>query len=350
MRTRPQLVAPDLELLFAPVLFEEEGLKQPTEDGLTLATVLLRPKSSGTVELRSADPLDPPAIDPRYLTDPGGEDVQTLLQGLRLARRIIAQEPLAGLVSEELLPGKDAQSDEALVAHIRATSQTLYHPIATCRMGTDSLAVVDPELRVRGLEGLRVVDASVMPRLPSGHTNWPTVMIAERAAELSQLASPLDELDAIVVGVADEADPGAAGAHLVRRPLGLDPVLVLQRPECAVEVVDPDRDVAVRGAELVGPTVVVVGELEDVLLIADREEVVRRLELAVTDDVHVAAEGEPERLVERAALLRIGDTDHRVQEVGHRRGNPRSWLERHAHPSNEGSIPRSRDCSSLERG
>jgi choline dehydrogenase len=184
VRTRPQLAAPDLELVFAPVLFEEEGLKQPTEDGLTLAAVLLRPKSSGTVELRSSDPLDPPAIDPRYLTDPRGEDVQTLLQGLRLARRIIAQEPLAGFVSAELLPGKQAQSDEALVAHIRATSQTLYHPIATCRMGTDSLAVVDPELRVRGIAGLRIVDASVMPRLPSGHTNWPTVMIAERGADL----------------------------------------------------------------------------------------------------------------------------------------------------------------------
>ncbi len=184
LRTRPQLAAPDLELLFAPVLFEEEGLKQPTEDGLTLATVLLRPKSSGTVELRSSNPLDPPAIDPRYLTDPGGEDLKALLHGLRLARRILAQEPLAGLVAAELLPGKEAQSDEALIAHIRATSQTLYHPIGTCRMGTDPLAVVDPELRVRGIEGLRVVDASVMPRLPSGHTNWPTVMIAERAAEL----------------------------------------------------------------------------------------------------------------------------------------------------------------------
>jgi choline dehydrogenase len=184
VRTRPQLAAPDLELLFAPVLFEEEGLKQPTEDGLTLAVVLLRPKSSGTVLLRTANPLDPPAIDPRYLTDSGGEDVKGLLQGLRLARRVLAQEPLAGLVAAELLPGKDAQSDEALIAHIRATSQTLYHPVATCRMGTDPLAVVDPDLRVRGVERLRIVDASVMPRLPSGHTNWPTVMIAERAAEL----------------------------------------------------------------------------------------------------------------------------------------------------------------------
>jgi len=184
VRTRPHLAAPDLELLFAPVLFEEEGLKEPTEDGLTLGVVLLQPKSSGTVTLRSADPLDLPAIDPRYLTDPGGDDLRTLLQGLRLARRVLAQEPLAGYVASELLPGAEARTDEALVAHLRATSQTLYHPVATCRMGTDPRTVVDPRLRVRGIEGLRIVDASVMPHLPSGHTNWPTVMIAERAAEL----------------------------------------------------------------------------------------------------------------------------------------------------------------------
>jgi choline dehydrogenase len=184
VRTRPDLPAPDLELIFAPVLFEEEGLKQPTEDGLTLAVVLLRPQSTGTVTLRSADPLAPPAIDPRYLSDPGGQDLKTLLHGLRVARRVLAQQPLAGFVTEELLPGANAQSDDDLVAHIRATSQTLYHPIATCRMGTDPYAVVDPELRVRGIERLRIVDASVMPRLPSGHTNWPTVMIAERATEL----------------------------------------------------------------------------------------------------------------------------------------------------------------------
>jgi len=184
VRTRAHLAAPDLELLFAPVLFEEEGLKQPTEDGLTLAVVLLQPKSSGTVTLRSSDPLELPAIDPRYLTDPGGEDVRTLLQGLRLARRVLAQEPLAEFVASELLPGSEARTDEALVAHLRATSQTLYHPAATCRMGTDPRTVVDPRLRVRGIEGLRIVDASVMPHLPSGHTNWPTVMIAERAAEL----------------------------------------------------------------------------------------------------------------------------------------------------------------------
>jgi choline dehydrogenase len=170
--------------LLAPVLFEEEGLKQPTEHGLTLAVVLLRPKSAGSVTLRSADPRDPPAIDPCYLTDPEGEDIATLVNGLRLARRILAQEPLAAFVESELLPGADAVSDDDLRAHIRQLSQTLYHPAGTCRMGSDPLAVVDPALRVRGLDGLRVADASVIPVLPSGHTNWPTVMIAERAADL----------------------------------------------------------------------------------------------------------------------------------------------------------------------
>ena len=134
--------------------------------------------------LRSADPSVPPAIDPRYLSDPSGQDMRTLLHGLRLARRVLAQEPLAQFVDGEIVPGETASSDEALLAHLRERSQTLYHPVSTCRMGSDPLAVVDPHLRVRGLEGLRVVDASVMPSLPSGHTNWPTVMIAERAAEL----------------------------------------------------------------------------------------------------------------------------------------------------------------------
>lgn len=183
IRTHPDLRTPDLELIFLPVLFEDEGLKQPTEDGLTLGVVLLQPRSVGTVTLRSADPREAPAIDPRYLTDPSGQDARTLLNGLRLARRVLAQQPLAHFVAEELLPGASARSDEDLVAHLRAQSQTLYHPVGTCRMGSDPLAVVDSVLRVHGVDGLRVADASVMPRLPSGHTNWPTVMIAERAAD-----------------------------------------------------------------------------------------------------------------------------------------------------------------------
>jgi choline dehydrogenase len=181
VRSSPSLPAPDVELLFAPVPFEEEGLKLPTEHGVTLAVVQLQPRSIGSVRIRSANPLAAPAIDPAFLRDPADE--APLLWGLRLARRIAAEEPLASSLADEKLPGAEAQDDEALLSHIRERSQTLYHPVASCRMGTDDAAVVDPALRVRGLEGLRVVDASVMPCLPRGHTNWPTVMVAERAAD-----------------------------------------------------------------------------------------------------------------------------------------------------------------------
>jgi choline dehydrogenase len=138
------------------------------------------------VTLRSTDPAVPPLIDPRYLTDPGGDDARVLLDGLRLARRVLAAEPLARSVEREYLPGAGATTDAELLRHLREQSQTLYHPVGTCRLGPagDPEAVVDGELRVRGLQGLRVVDASAIPALPRGHTNWPTVMLAERAADL----------------------------------------------------------------------------------------------------------------------------------------------------------------------
>ena len=187
VRTSPALPAPDVELLFAPVPFEEEGLKEPTEHGVTIGVVQLQPKSVGSVRIRSADPRTSPRVDPAFLREP--EDVEPLLWGLRLARRIADQEPLAAYLADEMLPGNEVVDDEGLHAHIRARSQTLYHPVASCRMGTDDDAVVDPELQVRGLEGLHVADASVMPYLPRGHTNWPTVMIAERAADFLAGAS-----------------------------------------------------------------------------------------------------------------------------------------------------------------
>jgi choline dehydrogenase len=186
VRTRRELAAPDLELLFAPVPFENEGLTEPSEHGVTLGVVQLQPGSVGSVRIRSRDPLTPPAVDPAFLQDPA--DLPPLLYGIRLARRIAAEEPLASLLADEMLPGAGVQDDEGLAGHVRATSQTLYHPVATCRMGVDPEAVVDPELRVRGLEGLRVVDASALPRLPRGHTNWPVVMVAERAVDFLRAA------------------------------------------------------------------------------------------------------------------------------------------------------------------
>ncbi|HET8527455.1 MAG TPA: FAD-dependent oxidoreductase [Gaiellaceae bacterium] len=177
VRTQAELPAPDLELIFAPVLFEDGGQKPPRAHGFTVASIALQPRSSGTLRLRSADPYEPPAIDPRYLEDP--DDLRVLSYGVELARRIVSMPAMAEIAGAELEPGAAPVEDS-----IRARAHTLFHPVGTCRIGTDALAVVDPELRVRGIEGLRVVDASVMPRVPRGHTHLPTLMIAERAAEL----------------------------------------------------------------------------------------------------------------------------------------------------------------------
>jgi choline dehydrogenase len=184
VRSEPGLVAPDIELVFAPVPFTDEGLTQPTFDGFTIAAVLLQPRSVGSVTLRSPEPHAPPLIDPGFLTDREGHDLSMLRYGVRLARRVATSPPLAQFAMEERLPGAEVVDDEGITAHIRAVSQTLYHPVGTCRMGTDAASVVDPELRVRGVEGLRVVDASVIPSPPRGHTNWPTAMVAERAASM----------------------------------------------------------------------------------------------------------------------------------------------------------------------
>ena len=173
VRSRPDVVAPDLELLFAPVLFEEEGLVPPRGHGFTIGAILLQPRSSGSIRLRSSDPFTAPEIDPRYLSAP--EDLHVILRGVELARQVASMPAFEGIVGAELEPG-----DAPVEDWIRAHAHTLYHPVGTCRMGT----VVDAELRVRGLEGLRVVDASVIPRVPRGHTHLPTLMVAERAAEL----------------------------------------------------------------------------------------------------------------------------------------------------------------------
>jgi choline dehydrogenase len=175
VRSRPDLPAPDLELLFAPVLFEEEGLVPPRGHGFTIGSILLQPRSSGTIRLRSADPFDAPAIDPRYLAE--RDDLQVIVRGIELARRIVSMPAFDGVAGAELEPG-----DAPVEDWVRSRAHTLYHPVGTCRMGTDALAVVDPELRVRGLERLRVADASVIPRVPRGHTHLPTLMVAERAA------------------------------------------------------------------------------------------------------------------------------------------------------------------------
>jgi choline dehydrogenase-like flavoprotein len=144
--------------------------------------VALQPGSRGTIALRSADPLDKPVISPNYVSDP--EDLRVLSEGVKLARRIFQATALRAFAAEAIEPDLDLQTDADLQAFLRRQCETLYHPVGTCAMGTGREAVVDPELRVRGLQGLRVVDASVLPIITRGHTNAPTMMIAERAADL----------------------------------------------------------------------------------------------------------------------------------------------------------------------
>ncbi|MFA9502037.1 GMC family oxidoreductase [Natrinema sp. H-ect1] len=173
---------PEIQFHFGPSYFVEHGFDNPDGHGFSLGALRLRPDSRGRITLRSADPFDEPAIDPQYLTE--GDDLEVLLEGIKLVREILRAEPFDAYRGEEVLPGSDVQSDEALIEYIRETAETLYHPVGTCKMGDDELAVVDDRLRVRGVEGLRVVDASVMPTITSGNTDAPTTMIAERAADL----------------------------------------------------------------------------------------------------------------------------------------------------------------------
>jgi choline dehydrogenase len=148
--------------------------------------VLVHVHSRGSVRLRSADPTWAPAIDAGYLTDP--RDLEALVTGMERARDIASAGPLAGMLADEWSPGDTVRGREALKAKARETLESLYHPVSSCRMGTDDEAVVDPQLRVHGVDGLRVVDASVMPTLVRGNTNAPTIMIAERASDLIKAA------------------------------------------------------------------------------------------------------------------------------------------------------------------
>jgi choline dehydrogenase-like flavoprotein len=159
----------------------EAGVAQMRNPGVTLNSAFLRPRSRGTVRLASADPADAPLIDPNYFADP--YDRQMSIKGLRLAREILAQPALKRFVLAERLPGLDVLSDAQLFEYACANAKTDHHPVGTCRMGSDGDAVVSTELKVHGIDGLRVVDASIMPRVNSSNTNAPTIMIAEKAAD-----------------------------------------------------------------------------------------------------------------------------------------------------------------------
>lgn len=185
LRTSHDLPAPDLEIAFAPVLFDTDA--PPTAHAFSLAVVCLKPRSRGCIELASSDPAAAPLIHPNFFSDEA--DLRVLVDGIKLARRIAGDRAFAPYRGAELVPADAAKSDADLEHLVRQRTETIYHPVGTCRMGTDDNAVVDPELRVHGVDGLRVVDASVMPEIVRAHTNATTIMIAEKAVDLIRQSS-----------------------------------------------------------------------------------------------------------------------------------------------------------------
>lgn len=180
---RSQLAAdvrPDLQLHFVPAQLDDHGRNRLPGHGFTVHACVLRPASRGTITLRSPRPEDPPRIQPGYLS--GKPDLEALLEGVRLARDIIRAAPFSAYRGREVFPGEGITTRRELESVVRGKAETIYHPSGSCRMGRDANAVLDPSLRVQGTEGLRVIDASVMPRLIGGNTNAPTIMIAEKAA------------------------------------------------------------------------------------------------------------------------------------------------------------------------
>ena len=182
VKTRPELPRPDLQIVFMPAHRNASGYPIPLGHGYGIIAIAVRPKSRGRVSLASADPHQAPVIDPNFLDAP--EDLQTLLFGTQLGRRILATPAFESLHATELLPGEKVQDERSWTEYIRNGVVTVHHPSGTCRMGSDELAVVDPQLRVRGIAGLRVVDASVFPSAIAGNSNAAVVMTAEKAADL----------------------------------------------------------------------------------------------------------------------------------------------------------------------
>ena len=199
-RTDPSLPAPDIQWHVLPVPFMNGGLADPSIRALSMLITLVAVGSRGRIRLRSSDPRHKPAIDPAYLSDTA--DIEPLIKAIRMAREFAAARPLSKICKSELAPGDAASTDAELREFIRNDVTTIYHPVGTCAMGGDSrlaasklTSVVDTQLRVRGIEGLRVVDASVMPTVPRGNTNAPTIAIAERAADLLCGRAPLASVE-----------------------------------------------------------------------------------------------------------------------------------------------------------
>jgi choline dehydrogenase len=197
IRSREELERPDIQLFSNPIRMDAQIwfplLKPRQRDIVTADVILLHPRSRGWVELASPDPNAPMRITLNNFADP--EDLRTARDGIRIARRIYRTAPQADLTGEEVLPGADCQSDDDLDAHIRATAQVTQHPVGTCSMGHGPQSVVDPQLRVHGFQSLRIVDASIMPDVPGANTNAPTIMIAEKAADMILGRAPLPAED-----------------------------------------------------------------------------------------------------------------------------------------------------------
>jgi choline dehydrogenase len=182
MRTGPHVETPDIQFHVQPWSADSPGEGVHPFSAFTMSVCQLRPESRGEIRLTSSDPGAHPSINPNYLATE--TDRRTAIEGVRIARRIAEHDPLRGKIASAHTPTDAVQGDDAVLDWIRRTATTIYHPTGTCRMGADEGAVVDPRLRVRGVEGLRVADASIMPEIVSGNTNAPAIMIGEKAADL----------------------------------------------------------------------------------------------------------------------------------------------------------------------
>jgi choline dehydrogenase len=189
LRSSGDVRSPDIQIHCLPAYVVDHGRKRFPGHGVTINTCNLRPRSIGQITLRSADPLRPPAIDPNFLADPN--DWEISIEGFKRGRELLAAPSLDSLIKREHMPGSDVKSDKQIRDYIRAWAKTDYHPVGSCKMGGDDMAVVDTQLRVRGVEGLRVIDASIMPTLISGNTQAPSIMIGEKGAAM-MLGEPVE--------------------------------------------------------------------------------------------------------------------------------------------------------------
>jgi choline dehydrogenase len=182
VRIRNGIEAPDFQLLLGAAYYFDNGFRTYPHPAYTLGPSFIQPTSQGEVRLRSSNPHDPPAIRLGWFQDP--EEMRTVIEAVRMCREIAHSGPLGKVTVKNIDPGPGVASDEQIEAWVRAEAQHTYHPSCTCRMGRDGEGVLDPQLRVRGVDGLRVADCSSMPRITSGNTNAPAIMIGEKAADL----------------------------------------------------------------------------------------------------------------------------------------------------------------------